>query len=723
MVLVGFALRVHLLAAQSLWYDEGVSWYLTQMSLPQLTTWTANDIQPPLYYYLLWFWVRIAGTSEYALRFPSVLFAALTLPMLWRVGRRLFGSPGAWIVLLLGLLSPLHVYYAQEARMYTLLILLGLTSTYLWLHLLGIGHQSDSSPSQACNWPIVVGYAITMAAALYTHYFAVFLFAAHVVSAAGVIIGGCFATSSTLSKGTIGNVETAQLLWIHSRLGSLAVAATLVPFFYAPWLPFVLGRYGQDASYWPGTLSFWEMARRLFLTFSFGETVKEFTATQLGLGFGVIFASSVLALTLWGGRRPIMYPVTVDHHRRNDNSITRGDVSSERRPTNAASRFCCRVVPFFLLICLIVPAALVLFLAWRVPKFNPRYAILAWPAFVLILAGGLAVLINWRRTVGLGVLMRLLPHFTGFLALGFVLSTSVYSLRNWYLPYKDNQFNKADFRITAQVVRERILPSEAVLLSSGHMAPAWAYYYGWEGWHPLPPIETLDVRAVLDLSVEDQLEDILTHKSGVWLVRWQNETTDPFNVLPLLLGAVGIQDDYGQFWHMELLHYRLPSRMRFDLEYFITHPVRALLGEQIRLLGLRFIPEWCGIARDVAKAHPQQHRHMELVLVWQAVARVKEDYAVFVHLKDSGGRTLANGDHLPARPTQEWPVGSMFPDHVSLRLPSEMPSGSYWLEVGLYHPDLPEMPRLGPVVLEPSGELQPAEQVLIPIHLKGECTE
>ena len=133
LLLLAFALRVCQLSAQSLWYDEGVSWYMTRMSLPALTVWTANDIQPPLYYYLLWLWVRLAGTSEYALRFPSAFFGVLTVPLLWITARRWLGYPAAWLAALLLTLSPLHVYYAQEARMYTLLTFLGLLSSYLLL--------------------------------------------------------------------------------------------------------------------------------------------------------------------------------------------------------------------------------------------------------------------------------------------------------------------------------------------------------------------------------------------------------------------------------------------------------------------------------------------------------------------------------------------------------------------------------------------------------------
>jgi hypothetical protein len=252
------------------------------------------------------------------------------------------------------------------------------------------------------------------------------------------------------------------------------------------------------------------------------------------------------------------------------------------------------------------------------------------------------------------------------------------------------------------------------------MAPAWAYYYGWEGWHPLPAIETVDVRAVLDLSVADRLEHILAHKNGVWLVRWQNEITDPFDVLPLLLNTIGMRDDYGQFWHMELHHYRLSSQTHVDLEpeRIITHPVHALLGGQIRLVGLRPVLEPCKASPHVSEAHAHARQCIALALFWQAASQVEENYAVFVHLQDDTGGALANGDHLPARPTSQWPIGCVFPDQVVLKLPPETPDGTYWLEVGLYDPSRAELPRLGPVVLEPSGALQPGERVLVPLSLR-----
>ncbi|HMN26835.1 MAG TPA: hypothetical protein PKE45_01680, partial [Caldilineaceae bacterium] len=67
-------LRLYRLDAQSLWYDEAVTANLAQRPLAELTRWTANDIQPPLYYYLVAGWGRLTGWSEWSLRWPSVFF-------------------------------------------------------------------------------------------------------------------------------------------------------------------------------------------------------------------------------------------------------------------------------------------------------------------------------------------------------------------------------------------------------------------------------------------------------------------------------------------------------------------------------------------------------------------------------------------------------------------------------------------------------------------------
>ena len=86
-LLLGFALCLYRLGYQSLWYDEGVSVFLAQKSLSALTAHTAGDIHPPLYYYLLHLWIRLAGASEFSLAFLSLTFGVLLIALLFLLGR------------------------------------------------------------------------------------------------------------------------------------------------------------------------------------------------------------------------------------------------------------------------------------------------------------------------------------------------------------------------------------------------------------------------------------------------------------------------------------------------------------------------------------------------------------------------------------------------------------------------------------------------------------
>ena len=582
--------------------------------------------------------MHLAGSSEYALRFLSVAFALLGLPFFWLLGRRLLNRMGGHLSLLLAAVSPLYVYYSQEARMYTMLVWLSLLSSWLLLRLL----DRMSAPAlRRRAWLPAAGYILASAALLYTHYFGLFLLLAHALYAA-----------------------FAWWLAGRPRWWSLLLVPVAVALLFAPWLPFLFTRYGVDTSYWPGALKLGEAVRKLLVAFAVGETVKERPGWLLGLGHAAVWLLSLAALVLTA-QHSLLVPnpqLTLQHRRRFLSSLV------------------------FLLLALLVPLVSILLLTYRTPKFNPRYALLAWPALVLMVGCGLSALVThpsrplrfYPRAVPSGEHIPGASRMVFTLALLFLLATAGYSLNNWYQPYRTNLFNKADFRITAGIVKERIGPNEVVLLSSGHMFPAWAYYYGWNGWLRLPDLDVLDVNAGLDMRVGDELERLLQGKTGVWLVRWQNEVTDPFDVLPLYLGLVGRQDDYGQFWHMELYHYQLPPNARFEFDNFVSEPVEAKFGEAVRLIGLR-------------------RQAGELILFWQAAAPIGRDYTIFVHLLDEAGRTVAGADHLPAFPTRLWPPGTILPDRISLALPPDAGPETSRLEIGLYDASDPALTRLGPV--------------------------
>jgi hypothetical protein len=121
-VLLAFGLRLFRLDYQSLWMDEATSAYLTTLSPAEIILNRANNLHPPTYFLALAGWTALAGRSEFALRFFSVWAGLLLMPLVYRVGRRLFGGARTGLLAaLLAALSPAAVVYAQETRMYVML--------------------------------------------------------------------------------------------------------------------------------------------------------------------------------------------------------------------------------------------------------------------------------------------------------------------------------------------------------------------------------------------------------------------------------------------------------------------------------------------------------------------------------------------------------------------------------------------------------------------------
>ncbi len=172
-LLLAAALRFHALEAQSLWNDEGNSLRLAERGVRDLIDAAGRDIHPPGYYLLLKAWIAGAGTSEFALRAPSALQGLATVALAYALGRRLFAQAAGIIAALLVALSPLAVYYSQEARMYAQLALLATAS--MWIFVLGLD-RARATPRRA--WPWIVALGLCNAAGMYTQYAFAFTLAA-----------------------------------------------------------------------------------------------------------------------------------------------------------------------------------------------------------------------------------------------------------------------------------------------------------------------------------------------------------------------------------------------------------------------------------------------------------------------------------------------------------------------------------------------------------------
>ena len=161
---LAFGLRLHLLAGQSLWFDEGFALHLASKTLPQIVE--QNPVGwLPLHSVALHFWLELVGESPFTARFFSLFFGVLVVAVLYLLGKELASPTTGVIASLLGCFSPFLVYYSQEARVYALWLFLSLLSVYLLLRAL-------RSPECLRWW---LAYAAATTLAIYSHYFSVFL--------------------------------------------------------------------------------------------------------------------------------------------------------------------------------------------------------------------------------------------------------------------------------------------------------------------------------------------------------------------------------------------------------------------------------------------------------------------------------------------------------------------------------------------------------------------
>jgi mannosyltransferase len=164
-VLLAAGLRFYGLARQGLWYDESRTGWMMRTPLDQVLAGVPRtESTPPLYYVVLWGWVRVFGDTRAGLRSLSAVAGVLTVPFAFAAARSLAGRRVALIAALLVAVNPLLIWYSQEARAYSLHVLL--STVTLWLFARAIEHPSRRR---------LVVWAIAAVAALWTHYFAAFL--------------------------------------------------------------------------------------------------------------------------------------------------------------------------------------------------------------------------------------------------------------------------------------------------------------------------------------------------------------------------------------------------------------------------------------------------------------------------------------------------------------------------------------------------------------------
>lgn len=468
---LGFLLRIYALGEHSLWYDEGGSVFMARQDLTSLLRSTALDVHPPFYLLLLHFWLPLVGESEFSVRFLSLLFGMLSLPLLYKLGQRLLGiGPALWGTFLAAF-SPFLVYYSQETRMYSLLTFLSLLSSYFLLRALARG--------AARLWLV---YLAATVLTIYTHYY-------------GLLIP-LFQSGYLLLAGLQGwsfDKLRAALSFRGSLLYRWLVVQACLLLLFLPWLGTALNRYTVYTSPSRGT-PLVSILRDTMTTFALGHSVEAYNAVP-----GDPSYDSDRGRALWlGSVFLLLATIGLSYQKRASSPLK--EPLSGRWPV------------LFLSVYLVVPIVSLYFLSRGRSDYTPRYLIAISPAYYLLAAAGLHVLqggsaLRARRVLFASCLLLMLA------ALG-------YSLGNYYF---DPKYSRDDHRSAAGYLEEHINAQDGIILNAPYFYPVFTYYYkGPSPWIGLPqdypPLES---------RVKAALEELASRYDRLWLVLWQDYYSDP----------------------------------------------------------------------------------------------------------------------------------------------------------------------------------------------------
>jgi uncharacterized membrane protein len=322
-VSIAAGLRFYFIERNSLWLDEHTSLDVATKSLSDIVTGKGfNSHTPPFYYVVLHFWLLLFEQSETALRSFSVVFDLLNIVLLYRISLRITRSDvNAFSVAFLYAISPFAIYFAQDGRMYTMLVFLCLLTSQLLLRFPFSSRRLD------------ISFVVLAICGMYTHYYyALFL-----------------ASGSLAVMFASGLTRKQQLHYV--------VLGVLVAVGFVPWLGVIatlVKGSGQDFRE-----HVWSVIPYAFFRFSAGygimtlnTTLKsQFKETIIDNAVPIVMYCSVFAGAIFWGLRCL--------YRR------------------ASQRF------YLVLSFLVGPAVLALMISLFTPMLSERYLLVSFPFFLL----------------------------------------------------------------------------------------------------------------------------------------------------------------------------------------------------------------------------------------------------------------------------------------------------------------------------------------------------
>jgi uncharacterized membrane protein len=629
-LLAAFALRVYHLDAQSIWWDEGHSIEMASAPLAQIPTLPGMDVHPPGYFVMLHQWMAVAGRSEFALRYLSVVFSLLTVALAMRFARSLPGRPQGTAALAgsLAALVPLYVTYAQEVRMYAMVTFFALASTYFQWRIIFSPPRASGRGGRPWN---IAGYVLATAISIYTHYFTIFLLLFQNVAwlvwvLKGAQTRGSVPPQSPPSDGGEGWGGGQGRVRLTTWLASQATVALL----FLPQLPLALRQTTAYAN--PNLVPprAGEFVRRSWLAYTLGAAVAPDMGGHWALALAVLAGLLVLGLA-WKSRR-------------------------EPAPL------------LFLTGWFLVPLAAYYTVVQRRPSFEPRYMMLVTPALYVLLAWGMATFWPARNLFSQGKWVFARRGGVSLAALATIAVLAVFGLGTWDY-FTDSRYFKDDSAGVAAWLAAQATSNDIVYVDVPHPF----HYYA----DRIPaPTRYLFVDVH---TAADTLNAEAAGRARVYWVTWRGSDTDPRGIIPFLLDKAGRRTGEQDFRGYHVARWDLAPGAHFSLPADLA-PAAVTFGDVVRLDGVAF-----GATAPVSGT-------TWATLHFTLLRATDMDYRVSLRLRDSKGTMLSptDKDLLDDRHfrTSAWPLDDPRLNQAinvyTLPVPSTVSAGDYCLEAVVY---------------------------------------
>jgi len=119
-MVIGAVLRFYRISFQSLWIDEGATYYYVLNDVFGILTQTEQT--PPPFYIIEHYSYVLLGHSELSLRLPAALFGIASIPAIYFLGKEIHSKNVGLLAAVALALSPFHIWYSQTARPYAFML-------------------------------------------------------------------------------------------------------------------------------------------------------------------------------------------------------------------------------------------------------------------------------------------------------------------------------------------------------------------------------------------------------------------------------------------------------------------------------------------------------------------------------------------------------------------------------------------------------------------------